>query len=264
MLNSERNHQMPDRNFDDIAEKFSRHIYHTSKGRLRQAILWQDLHSMLATREPRCLQILDAGAGAGQTALQMAQYGHQLTLCDISADMLARAKQAAAERGLSSSVRFLQCPAQQVAEHLAAPVDLILCHALLEWVEHPLALLTALWQCLKPGGALSLMFYNVNGLLIHNMLAGNFAHVAQGMPRRKKRSLSPEHPLEPEQVYGWLRNTGWQITGKTGVRVFHDYLRDKRQQQEDFAALLALESRFCRHEPYISMARYIHVSARKP
>jgi S-adenosylmethionine-dependent methyltransferase len=34
---------MRDRNFDDIAEKFSRNIYGTTKGQLRQAILWQDL-----------------------------------------------------------------------------------------------------------------------------------------------------------------------------------------------------------------------------
>jgi S-adenosylmethionine-dependent methyltransferase len=38
-----------DRNFDDIAEKFSRNIYGTTKGQLRQAILWQDLDTILAT-----------------------------------------------------------------------------------------------------------------------------------------------------------------------------------------------------------------------
>ncbi|PLN50134.1 tRNA uridine 5-oxyacetic acid(34) methyltransferase CmoM, partial [Klebsiella pneumoniae] len=39
---------MQDRNFDDIAEKFSRNIYGTTKGQLRQAILWQDLEPLLA------------------------------------------------------------------------------------------------------------------------------------------------------------------------------------------------------------------------
>lgn len=38
---------MQDRNFDDIAEKFSRNIYGTTKGQLRQAILWQDLDRVL-------------------------------------------------------------------------------------------------------------------------------------------------------------------------------------------------------------------------
>ncbi|MBF3321068.1 tRNA uridine 5-oxyacetic acid(34) methyltransferase CmoM, partial [Leptospira borgpetersenii serovar Hardjo-bovis] len=38
---------MRDRNFDDIAEKFARNIYGTTKGQLRQAILWQDLDAWL-------------------------------------------------------------------------------------------------------------------------------------------------------------------------------------------------------------------------
>lgn len=37
-----------DRNFDDMAEKFSRNIYGTTKGELRQAILWQDLQPLLS------------------------------------------------------------------------------------------------------------------------------------------------------------------------------------------------------------------------
>ena len=45
---------MQDRNFDDIAEKFSRNIYGTTKGQLRQAILWQDLEPLLAQLGP-CL-----------------------------------------------------------------------------------------------------------------------------------------------------------------------------------------------------------------
>ncbi len=44
---------MQDRNFDDIAEKFSRNIYGTTKGQLRQAILWQDLDRVLAEMGPQ-------------------------------------------------------------------------------------------------------------------------------------------------------------------------------------------------------------------
>lgn len=254
---------MPDRNFDDIAEKFSRNIYGTSKGRLRQAILWQDLQVWLAVHGQRRLQILDAGAGGGQTALQLAQRGHYVTLCDISAEMLNRARQAASEQGLSENTRFIQCAAQQMTEHLATPVDLVLCHAVLEWVAQPEVLLKTLSQCLAKGATLSLMFYNANALLMHNMVAGNFDYVKKGMPRRKKRALSPEHPLIPTDVYHWLETIGFHISSKTGVRIFHDYLRDKRQQQEHFNSLLEMESRYCRHEPFISMGRYIHVIAVK-
>ena len=48
---------MQDRNFDDIAEKFSRNIYGTTKGQLRQAILWQDLDRVLAEMGPQKLMV---------------------------------------------------------------------------------------------------------------------------------------------------------------------------------------------------------------
>lgn len=56
---------MQDRNFDDIAEKFFRNIYGTTKGQLRQAILWQDLDRVLAEMGPQKLRVLDAGGGEG-------------------------------------------------------------------------------------------------------------------------------------------------------------------------------------------------------
>lgn len=57
---------MADRNFDDIAEKFSNNIYGTTKGKIREAVVWQDLEYLLATEFPaRSLRILDAGGGEG-------------------------------------------------------------------------------------------------------------------------------------------------------------------------------------------------------
>ena len=48
------------------------------------------------------------------------------------------------------------------------------------------------------------MFYNAHGLLMHNMVAGNFDYVQAGMPKKKKRTLSPDYPRDPAQVYLWL------------------------------------------------------------
>ena len=48
------------------------------------------------------------------------------------------------------------------------------------------------------------------------------------------------------------------------MRMFHDYLREKHQQRDCYEALLELETRYCRQEPYITLGRYIHVTARKP
>lgn len=56
---------MVDRNFDDIAEKFTRNIYGTTKGQIREAVVWQDLDALLTRLKPGPLRILDAGGGDG-------------------------------------------------------------------------------------------------------------------------------------------------------------------------------------------------------
>lgn len=114
---------MRDRNFDDIAEKFSRNIYGTTKGQLRQTILWQDLDTILAGFGGQTLRVLDAGGGEGQTAIKMAERGHHVTLCDLSAEMVARATRAAEEKGVSDNMHFIQCAAQDIAQHLETQIE---------------------------------------------------------------------------------------------------------------------------------------------
>lgn len=108
------------------------------------------------------------------------------------------------------------------------------------------------------------MFFNANGLVMRNAVLGNFQLAIPGLKRRRQRSLSPQYPLDPPTVYGWLEQMGLSISGKTGVRVFHDYMKNKQQQVDEFAELLALEQRYCRQEPFISLGRYVHVMAFKP
>ncbi|MCX8957396.1 tRNA uridine 5-oxyacetic acid(34) methyltransferase CmoM [Erwinia psidii] len=255
---------MQDRNFDDIAEKFSQNIYGTTKGRIRQAIVWQELDEILPTLPDRPLQILDAGGGEGQTSCQLAARGHQVLLCDLSEEMLQRARAFALEKGVGDNMQFKQISAQQVGQDLDKPADLVLFHAVLEWVAEPQAVLAALYDVLHPGGVLSLMFYNVNGLMMQTLVLGNFGYMQADLRKRKRKTLSPDYPREPEQVYRWLEEAGFSVENKTGIRVFHDYMRDKHKQTERFEEILALEKRFCRQEPFLSLGRYIHVTARKP
>ncbi|WP_027253294.1 tRNA uridine 5-oxyacetic acid(34) methyltransferase CmoM [Photobacterium halotolerans] len=259
-----------DRNFDDLAQKFSENIYGTAKGLIRQTVVWQDLeqilHTLDATSAPQgaVLHVLDAGGGMGQLSQLIAKRGHKITLCDLSGEMLKLAGAEIAKNGLLEQYRLIHCPVQQVDQYLDEPVDLILFHAVMEWLSDPRAALEHLMKQLKPGGIVSVMFYNHNGLLFKNLICGNLTHVEQGMPHRKRFKLQPQSAQTPEEVYAWLTEGGFTILGKTGVRTFHDYMRTDRVGEYSLEQLLAMEQRLCRQEPYLSLGRYIHVYAQKP
>lgn len=255
---------MQDRNFDDLADKFSQNIYGTTKGKIRQAILWDELEKILPGLSPYPLSVLDAGGGVGQVSSGLAAQGHQVLLCDLSGEMLRRAEEHAAAQGVSHNMQFRQISAQQVGEHLDKPVDLVLFHAVLEWVAEPEKVLKALFDLLRPGGVMSLMFYNLHGLTLRTLTLGNFGYLRTNLTKRKKRTLSPDYPRDPVQVYRWLEECGFVIEQRAGIRVFSDYMKPPKGEPKSDEEIIEMERRYCRQEPFLSLGRYIHVTARKP
>lgn len=253
--------QNQDRNFDDISHKFAQNIYGTTKGQIRAAIVWQQLENILATYpKQQPLTILDAGGGQGQIACKLAKLGHHVTLCDISQQMLKLAQDQAQKQQVS--IEFIHGAIQQLDSVINKQFDLVICHAVLEWVAEPVALLQSLKHHLKPNGYLSLMFYNYDALLFKTVTLGNFGYTQSGLAKRKKKTLSPDHPRVPKEVYAWLADLDFKITNLTGIRIFHDYLINKSKAQTNFEQLLQLEQQYCQSEPYLSLARYILVTAK--
>ncbi len=252
-----------DRNFDDIAHKFANNIYGSDKGKIRQTILWQDLQTILSQldTDDSSLRVLDAGGGLAQMSQKLAKLGHFITLVDLSAEMLKLARAEITQNDLLAQFEFTHSALQDLQQ---SSFDLVLCHAVMEWLAEPKQALTGLLSQVKEGGILSVMFYNHHGLVYKNVTCGNIPHVLDGMPHRKRFKLQPQRGLLPEDVYQWLTENGFHILGKTGIRCFHDYIGDQRYMGEYTPEqLLALEQQLCRQEPYISMGRYIHVWAQK-
>lgn len=253
-----------DQSFDGRADKFARNIYDSTKGRIRTTVVWSDIEACLARLGNRPLRILDAGGGFGYFAQKLAAMGHQVELCDLSAEMLELARTQIAEKGLEDRIRLIQCPIQDLRQHVTGSFDLVLCHAVLEWLAEPRQTLLGLFPFVNAGGILSLLFYNRHGLLFQSLVVGNFDYVRLGLRKKRQTALTPTNPQLPEQVYDWIGRGGLKIIGKTGVRVIHDYMRHKQDQVEKFDDLLAMELQYCRQEPFVSLGRYIHVMAQKP
>ena len=248
---------MSDRHFDQLATRFAEKIYGGAKGAIRLAVLQADLTEALPKRP---LRVLDIGAGLGHMSLWLAEQGHEVTLAEPAEPMLEGARQRFADAGQTAT--FIHAPWQDLLGQLTEPYDLVLCHAVLEWLAEPELAIAQLKRLLLPGGILSLMFYNKDAKRFGNILFGNFDYVAADFQVKKKVSLNPQQPLVPADVAQWCQQAGFTLLQKTGVRCFHDYLRDRALQQSHFDQLLALELQYNRTEPYASLGRYQHLLLR--
>ena len=276
---------LQDRNFDKLVDKFEAKVYDTIKGEWRLKLLKEDLAALrntssntsrntsqiesanadlpgLVNSNIHKLNVWDAGCGFAQISQWLAQAGHDVTLCDLSHQMLMRAKQNFAANDLTAT--FIEGPAQEVAKTLPE-FDLVLFHAVLEWLGKPKETLFEVASKVKSGGHLSLLFYNRNSVVIRNTLKGawRLPGLLKDEYMGKGKKLTPPNPQIPEDVCQWLQDWGFEIEVHTGIRVFNDYMTPEAMEQTNQEELLAMEYRYCREPTYRNMARYIHILAKK-
>ncbi|RTE87313.1 MULTISPECIES: methyltransferase domain-containing protein [Gammaproteobacteria] len=247
---------MSDRLFENDALRFSNNIYGTLKGKIREHVLKEDL-SFLNNGKSR--SIVDLGAGIGQVNSWLAQAGHNITHVEPSLDMLSEAKSLHAKLNLTEQYEYFNDTIQSFATE--GTFDLVCCHAVLEWLENPWLAWLKLTELVADGGYLSLMFYNIEAKRMANLVYGNFDYVNAGLKVKKKVRFSPSNPLKVSEVMNWVAASKLEIVQHSGVRVIHDYL--KSPEKIDEQALIDLELRYRKLEPYRALGRYQHILLRK-
>ncbi|WP_230658992.1 methyltransferase domain-containing protein [Psychrobacter sp. I-STPA10] len=300
---NEKDNPREDRNFDPIADHFADKVYGGLKGDIRLAVLKRDITQAVttladtfpltqtpaqelpnSTAKSRPLRILDIGAGLAQLSIELAKQGHDVTINDISANMIAKAQQslqdpkyiqAEQEKKAENqdattqntqaldNITWLVCPYQQLEDKLHGKYDLILCHALLEWLAEPQAIMDFFAKWLTKNGIVSLCFYNPASFVYRNLVMGNFNLLNN--PNYKadnKKSLTPNHPVAYDEVATWLEQTGFKIDTVSGLRVFHDYSPLKRGGHTNPDAVIEMEVRYSGQEPFKWLGRYLHIMAR--
>lgn len=254
-----------DIHFDHLAERFERKIYGSEKGDLRLQLLWDDMLTAIPVLQSKDkpLRVLDVGGGLGQISQRLAACGHHVVLSEPAAPMLERAKNLFVENGIdTANVQFLQASIQQLPDLLPAqPFDLVVCHAVLEWLAEPLDTLGQLLRWIKPDGCLSLAFYNRESIVWKNLLKGNINRARAEDLAGEAGSLTPQSPQSAPDVLAWLEKNELDVTQVTGIRCLHDYLYPGVKIEP--GTLLSLERELGRQEPYKWLGRYIHVVAER-
>ena len=254
-----------DQIFSGRAERFRDRIYGSAKGELRLELVWRDMLEHLPLQSA-ALDCWDAGGGLGQISARLASLGHRVVLSEPAEDMLALAR---AELARSEIQGRVDCRQETLQQHLAdgaaaGGYDLVVCHAVLEWLAQPQQAVTDLIDALRPGGYLSLLVYNVHAIAIGNLIKGNLRKVSAERFAGEPGSFTPPSPQEPAQLAIFLAQSGLEVIGKRSVRFALDFMPRALRAERSLDDVMAVEWQFGNREPYWQLGRYVHLVCRKP
>jgi S-adenosylmethionine-dependent methyltransferase len=248
---------MPEDPFAGKAEWFAEH-YGATRGRLRLELVLERIGAALPTSTAR---VLDAGGGTGAFAVPLARMGHHVTVLDRSGEWLAQARRAARAAGVD--LRLVVGRAEDAARILGEEFDVVLCHTLLAYAEHPPATLSALRGVAARGAFLSLLEKNRPALPVRPGLQGDYEDARRLLhePYGSGRLGIVNRAFSPAELRSMLVASGWRPRGWAGIRIFTDQAEEE-VSEETFRSMLELEREASTREPYRRLGRLVHLIAK--
>jgi S-adenosylmethionine-dependent methyltransferase len=249
-------------NFDPLAERFSRNIYGSLKGRIRQTLLETLYPKYLPELGEPGLRVIDAGGGLGQMTQWLLGMGHRVHYFDVAGDMVAELKQQLPEQLASGQCRVEQASVFEVTPEPAH--DLVVMHAVLEWLEQPEAALDRAMSWVAPGGAIGVMVYNRHMLELRNLMRGTLNKVKTGQLEGLAGGLTPISPLSPALIRQQLLDNHFEVLTQAGIRTFTDLTEPTVLSWYSDEDIIEMEQKLCEQAPYRDLGRYVLLLARKP
>ena len=248
--------------FQSGADKYAAYL-ETPEGRLRLDLAFANLREFLP-RATQHLRALDVGCGTGAIAVRLARLGIHVTLLDSSAAMLDFAARAAREAGVTERIVLKQGDAAQLTTLFdTASFDLILCHNVLEYVDHPILVLRSAARCLRdPSSIISVVVRNQAGEVLK-------AAIQDGDLSAAEHNLAAEWGHESlyggkvrlftaESMRTLLQESSLAVAAELGVRVISDYLPQKISCNDEYERIFELERKLGRRPEFRALARYTH------
>ncbi len=215
-------------------------------------------------------RVIDVGGGSGTRAVPLACLGCLVTVVDSSVNALAILHRRAQDAGVAHLVTGVQADADQLGTVVPpAQADLVLCHHLLEEVDDPAAVVTALATVLRPGGTASVLVTGRLGAVLRNILAGRYA-AARSVLTDPDGRLGSSDPLrrrfEPSTVADLLTHAGLQVEAVVGVGVVAGLVAGGVRQSSvgTDLELADLEELAAADRTLRDLAPELHVLARRP
>ena len=233
-------------------------------GGLRNTIRQELIARQLAGHIAIGSTVLDVGCGQGTQALRLAKGGCAVTGVDPSRKLLARFRASAAQSDLR--VEMIEGSIALLNDVVGdRRFDVVMAHGLLNYLDDTRAALATLSERLAPAGILSFTFRNGHALAMRPALRRNWAGALEALHSSSYvNELGVEaeaHRLEGIEVI--LHDLGLRIERWFGVRIFNDAMPSHSTVpgDDELTALLEVEDRAGRQDPYRWMAAQFHVIA---
>jgi SAM-dependent methyltransferase len=151
---------------------------------------------------------------------------------------------------------------------LVAPgsVDLILCHAVLEVVDDPAGVVSAVAAALRPGGAVSLLVAGRAAAILARAFNGHLDVASALLTNPDGRAGARDtmrRRYDAETAAALLAGAGLTVEEIHGVRVLADLL-PAAVVESDPRTMLDLELALSSRPPFRDIASQLHVFARRP
>ena len=242
--------------------------YNSSGGTLRRVVRHELVDRALAEHLPDPpARIVDVGGGAGQQSIRLARKGYEVTILDLSPEMLdeARRRLVSEDEDVRQRMRFVEGAGEQASEVLVGETfDAALCHGVLMYLEYARPMIHALSNLALTGGIVSVLTKNASALAARPALEGRYQDALSAL--KTDRDLGRLGLMTRGDTVEGLSeafaDASLTVEIWYGVRVFADHLGD-RMPGEDLPEILDLEWEAGKREPYRSVARLIHVMGRK-
>ncbi len=136
---------------DRVRSVFDRRENYLNKRQLDIRLRTETVNTLIGSKTYS--NILDIGCGDGSVSVPLLNPNTNLTLLDISKEMLSFARERVPDN-LQSHVKFLNQDFMEA--HFDKPFDLIICLGVLAHVASPPAIIAKIFSVLEPGGTLML------------------------------------------------------------------------------------------------------------
>lgn len=215
-------------------------------------------------------RVLDVGAGQGTQAVRLARLG---------ATVVAVEPDAAMREAFGQTLSLEPAPVRDRVQlvdgalgrlGVSGRFDVVCCHGVLMYLPDSGAAVVELCDLVAPGGLVSLLARNADGMALRPGLRGAYDEVHAALdeaqrprPRYRNGLGVVAHADRLEQLASYVAGRRMHVEAWYGVRLLTESSEGPPPPEPELSAVLHAEERLGRTDPYRRLAALTHVIGRR-